>query len=1372
MKRSNHLSQLHLINQICNTFEDQLTRGLTPSIESALEMAEPAVHSELLIELIRLELFYQQNSGNEPAIDSYYQRFPNDHDSVLEAFDSTCREQQLVETSDDVPATPVVASALRKAGDKIGRFQIESVLGTGAFADVYLAFDPENQWLVAIKSMKHDADEAVDDKRRTLIAAAFREEADTLFKLKHPGVAQVHQLGEDENGMPYVVLEYIRGDSLQRLLAEKSLETDVVVKLIADIARTLSDVHRQDIFHRDLKPANILVGVDGHPRIVDFGLAVKESSQHAHKGEFAGSISYMSPEQVRGQAHRLDGRSDIWSLGIMLYEALTGRLPFQGNSRQQLADEILHRAPRPPRQINSQIPVELEQACLKSLEKDSRKRYSTAADFAVDISNCLGEFSERLAQVSVNRTSSIHGKAELRLATQSRIWNEKPETQRLPTLWQYIQIFLFTDSKSRTAGEFRMMQATLGFYAKRMLLSMFAIALIGLAIFCFTKSNSINWVNREQAAAEFVESVGNSETERDRALLAKHLPDDADTRILKELASSFENVSAINNRKIANFLKTLQSRQYFISLDRNVEVQDKSLEQILRDAMQSKSWLSGMRLMFDDVDEPTRETIEEYSGMLTKEWAFCANLPWTKFREIARTMAESGYRITQLRPFESDGTTQVAVIWNRYAKSTPFSATMTLQQVKLANDKMEGGQFDIQNSYRPDFFSSESGVNGLTDFRIKYVPLSEAFADSNEPYQDQLRMADRSKDQQDSNIMFLRARALYHLDRLDESAEAFQKLARHDPDFSSRSFCIEVRAQLLAKLGNDSAAMRELKKFAATKLPTGVLNAKVLMYLGRKQESEPILKDLPPRKRARVYSALAGHAAFNGNHSDSKKFVTLAMKNLNESTPSASFDFVLVNFSDFDFLRKQQDLTPFTLNDSIVRYSGAWSELEDCETRFTDGSKHGKTPEKHLRKCQNFAANGFHPTKIRVATRAEGTVIASLWQRSKNKKSESGLWQSKQVAVDRNFETEQAALAAIGMLNEQFHAGQTNLQIYNLLKYSGDPTLRSELINTFSRLALDPKTTLLDRLVDFADSPDIQQAILMALCAYEPAVLKDISVSYLEPAIVELMKSNRDVGVHHVARLLLRRSGISVTDDLAPASDPVIEPENDWFTNVAGQTMNHIHKLWIASTETTNSLLDEFTGGSGDPKDSAAATRINFYRVAEFCNALSAKAGLPEDQWCYLPNEENQYAAGMKLKKNFQFLSGYRILTSQEWAKACQSGSKSPWFCGNDRSHLEKYMNITSSEKDSVVTGQLLPNRWGLFDMSGNALEWSMHITEDLKNDLTIDKNTPFRLVGGSHRLNSENAMSINTLDTNPIPSKGLLLDCGFRVVRKFPDNE
>ena len=277
-------------------------------------------------------------------------------------------------TSHRAPGEPALCE-----GEKIGRYTVQRALGQGGFGTVYLARDDELDRLVAIKM---PLAEQFDSAAETI---AFIEEARTIARLKHPRIVSVHDVGQQVDKTPFIVMEFVDGPSLKELLEGERLSFERAAEMMSDIAEAVSYAHRQGFVHRDLKPGNVLLDGEGTPHVGDFGLALDEAKQRSRPGEHAGTPAYMAPEQIRGESHRLDGRADIWALGVMLYQLITGHMPFGGDSLQQLSDEILQRAPKPPRQRDEKIPVELERIFLKCCAKQITERYSTATELADEL---------------------------------------------------------------------------------------------------------------------------------------------------------------------------------------------------------------------------------------------------------------------------------------------------------------------------------------------------------------------------------------------------------------------------------------------------------------------------------------------------------------------------------------------------------------------------------------------------------------------------------------------------------------------------------------------------------------------------------------------------------------------------------------------------------------------------------------------------------------------------------------------------------------------------------------------------------------------------------------------------------------------------
>ncbi len=260
----------------------------------------------------------------------------------------------------------------------VGRYQIKDWLGGGGYGDVYLAHDPKLRKDVALKVPNALWRESGGSTEGLLA------EARHAAQLEHPHIIPILDV-QDEVDPPFLVMKYIQGKSLRDWSRENRPSFSEIVEVMIRVSDAVGAAHQAGIYHRDLKPQNILVDEAGQPCVADFGLAVHVSQQHRHRGEYVGTLPYMAPEQVRGEVHRLDGRTDIWALGVILYELLTGTRPFSGSTESALVDEIKHRDPRPPRQIESGVPKELSRICLACLEKRAPDRYDSMSDLINDL---------------------------------------------------------------------------------------------------------------------------------------------------------------------------------------------------------------------------------------------------------------------------------------------------------------------------------------------------------------------------------------------------------------------------------------------------------------------------------------------------------------------------------------------------------------------------------------------------------------------------------------------------------------------------------------------------------------------------------------------------------------------------------------------------------------------------------------------------------------------------------------------------------------------------------------------------------------------------------------------------------------------------
>jgi tRNA A-37 threonylcarbamoyl transferase component Bud32 len=276
--------------------------------------------------------------------------------------------------------------------ERFGRYEIVAELGRGAMGIVYKARDPKINRVVAVKTISlagqpHEEEQEYRER--------FFREAEAAGRLSHPGIVTVFDIGEEaETRAPYIVMEFVAGQSLERLLLSKEnrkLPPEEALQLTLEVAEALDCAHSRGVIHRDVKPANILLTKDGHAKIADFGVAKLNLASATVSGRTLGTPAYMSPEQLNGDP--VDGRSDLFSLGVILYTILTGYKPFQGNSALTVAFKIVNRDPVPATVLDTELPPGLDHIISRAIAKDPSQRYQRGMEMVLDIQKlqALGE---------------------------------------------------------------------------------------------------------------------------------------------------------------------------------------------------------------------------------------------------------------------------------------------------------------------------------------------------------------------------------------------------------------------------------------------------------------------------------------------------------------------------------------------------------------------------------------------------------------------------------------------------------------------------------------------------------------------------------------------------------------------------------------------------------------------------------------------------------------------------------------------------------------------------------------------------------------------------------------------------------------------
>ena len=408
------------LRRACAELERRLRGGDSCSARELLDaFPDLAEHKDVALELIYTEFVIRQELGETPSPDRWHDQFPHWHDDLRQLFQvhdvlGDTAEDEAV--SGETPASSEGDILYVPAGQQIGQYEVLEELGHGGMGVVYKARQKGLNRIVALKMIS--SPHAGPRER-----ARFRAEAEAAARLQHPNIVQIHEVGSHD-GQPYLTMELVEGQSLDERLAEGPLSAETSAKLVQTMARAVHAAHQHGIVHRDLKPANILLAVSSQPsamsederttdsklkadslsltaftpKITDFGLAKQLPMVDAdhdprdaltQTGAVLGTPSYMTPEQVDAKADLIGPATDVYALGVILYEAVTGRVPFRADTPLETLEQVRSQNPLPPTRLKPKLPRDLETICLKCLQKEPWERYASAALLADDLERFL-----------------------------------------------------------------------------------------------------------------------------------------------------------------------------------------------------------------------------------------------------------------------------------------------------------------------------------------------------------------------------------------------------------------------------------------------------------------------------------------------------------------------------------------------------------------------------------------------------------------------------------------------------------------------------------------------------------------------------------------------------------------------------------------------------------------------------------------------------------------------------------------------------------------------------------------------------------------------------------------------------------------------
>lgn len=1487
-----------------------------------LRLPELAAAPELKLQLAVGEFQARRNGDTAPDIDEFTSRFSDLRASLRSKLSELAAGHHQDQPLTNLTATHTYSpkenpahsiadlcathSCISQAGGgerRIGRYRLVRLLGEGSFGRVWLGFDDELRRQVAIKVPTAERFQKPED------AAAYLAEARTVAGLDHPHIVPVYDVGRTEDGSIYVVSKFIEGGDLAARIQRERLTPAVAATLMATVAQALHHAHEKRLIHRDVKPANVLLeDRTGTPYVADFGLAISEAD-YLRDGRMAGSPAYMSPEMARGEGHRLDGRSDIFSTGVMLYELLTGKRPFHGSTKHEILHQVISVVPPPPRDLDGTIPAELERICLKALSKRASDRYTTAAELAAELSH----WQPGPKQVPRELQIVPKGLRSFDADDTDFFLDLLPGTRNRDGLPESIQFW-------KTRLEATDPDQT------------FSVGLIygpsGCGKSSLVKAGLLPRLSSDVIAV-YVEATPEETEPRILRGLRKRIPELPPDL---GLVATFAALRRREGPKIVVMLDQFEQWLHVHKTEQDCELVN-ALRQcdggrvqavvMLRDdfAMAASRFMQALDIRivegrnFATVDlfdiDHAQKVLAKFGQAFGKLPAQLGNLSDDEQQFLSAAsngLAQDGQVVSvrlslfaemvKGKPWvpgtleEVGGTAGIGV---NFLEET-FSSRLANPRHRLHQQAARG----VLNALLPEVGSDIKGHMRshaeLLDAAGHYDRVSD-FTDLLRILDGELRLitptdpagfqSDSGRDPHDKCYQLTHdylvpslrkwltgkqretRRGRAELKLVERSALWNDKPeSRHLPSLweflnirllTDRKYWTEPQRQMMGRAGRvrgiRSGIVATLMVIAGV---TGVTIRNTVIAeqarIGVENQNQQNITRAEGLVKALLNADIGQVPSLVSSLAEYRTWADPLLKSQLATAPENSIQrlhlalaLLPVDEGQINYLREQLlVVTPqqFTVVRDVLRPHRAtvgerlWSLLEDQATdqnvRLRAAAALASyTPDDHRWEqvgcdvaahlvVQNPLVLGIWTEALQPVDNFLLAPLASFLEDEKRTFSERGVSAYLYKTYARNQREAFARLedvlnekpkskasedAQLDLVKRQANVGVALLlmgqdaKVWPLLRHSPDPTLRSFLIDRIAPSGVETKV-LLDR---FEQEPDVslRRAILLSLGNFGMDRWSAGERRSFQTRLVQLYRDDPDPGLHGAAEWLLRQW--QAADDL-PEIDKTLatgklEGDRLWYVNRQGQTMVIVPdpgEFWmgegterqkmqlgrsfaIGAKEVTVEQFGRFHKSAASIVRGQPANSFSWYDAAAYCNWLSEQEGLPPDKWCYLPNDQGKYEAGMKMAPKYLERTGYRLPSEAEWEYACRAGTDAKFSFGNPVELLDRYAwYVNNSPERANLVGLLKPNDLGLFDMHGNILEWTQskfatspstkttnaRATADREDMSELDDKSRLVLRGGAFSYPAWIVRSANRSLHGPTSRYA---SEGFRVARTLP---